>query len=468
MAPVHAEFSDVPSTHWARPYIDGMVRRGYVSGYPDGTFKPSNAVTRAEYASMINGAYNLAGLATMPGRSTTAPFSDISNHWAKSAIDQAYRTGFLSGYSDNTFRPNSSILRMEAMVSLVGGLALPSAADTVLSRFSDQASLPTWARPSMAAALRARLLAAGSATVAELRPTAPITRAEAMVAIFQGRGNYGGEVALRSRNLQGTCSTDAVCANGQLCNAVAGSGTHKFCTLPARASCPGCSLPVLMYHDVVETNATGDEVTRAQLTAQLDWFNANGYKTLSLEESIRYMLSGVNPYPGKKPLLLTFDDGYIGNYDIAFPLLRDRSMKAVYFIHTAYVGVVTSKDHLDWNEIRNVEASGLISVHSHTRTHPVNPDLSALTFAQVEVELRGALEDHLVKGRTAPLEVAYPRGSYDDEVKQIAVWYHRSGFRVASAAALLTADPLAIPRIGINSATTLSVLQDLLARAPIN
>lgn len=462
-----AAFSDVPASHWARPFIDAMVRRGFVSGYPDGTFKPNQAVTRAEFAAMISGALNLAALSTVPGRAGTPPFTDSAGHWARDAIAQAWRTGFLSGYPDGSFRPDSGILRMEAYNALAGGLGLPAAPDTLLSRFTDQASVPAWARAGLARALQARLPGTGSGTVAELRPAVAITRAEAMVAIFQSRSHDGREIKLRSRQLQGSCSSDAVCASGQLCTPVSASGSHGFCAVPTRTPCSGCTLPVLMYHDVVERNAAGDEVSRAQLAAHLDWLEANHYRTLSLEQALRYMLTGVNPMPGFKPVLLTFDDGYIGNFTIAFPLLRDRGMRAVYFVHTAFVGVLTGKDHLDWNEIATVEASGLITVHSHTRNHPVNPDLNALNFAQVELELRGALDDHLARGRSLPLELAYPRGSHDDEVRQIAGWFHRSAFRVASAPALLGADPLAIPRIGINSQTTTSVLQSLLSRPAI-
>lgn len=467
-APAQTEFSDLPRNHWARPFVDGLVRQSILSGYSDGTFRPNTSVTRAEFAAMLSAGLNLNALSTLADRNGNPPFTDINGHWARESIILAWRKGFLSGYADNTFRPAAFITRVEAYASIAGGLALPAAPDSILGRYTDQAQVAAWARPTVARAVQARLPATGSGSVAELRPSAQLTRAEAAAALYQARVHDRREIHLHSSALQGSCSNDAVCALGQVCNTVAGSGTHRYCVVPTRASCAGCNLPILMYHDVVETNPRGDEVSRAQFDAQLRWLTANNYQSLSVNEALRYLATGVNPYPGKKPVLITFDDGYIGNYTIAFPLLRSLRHRAVFFVHTDFVGVVTSKDHLDWNEIREVEQSGVVEVHSHTETHPVNPPLNQLSFSRIDQELRGAMRDFLNNGKPGPLTIAYPLGSYNDTVKQVAGWYHRAGFRVASAPARLTADPLALPRIGINSSTTISQFAQLLQRAPID
>ncbi|MCU0756502.1 MAG: S-layer homology domain-containing protein [Xanthomonadales bacterium] len=467
-ASAQTEFTDLPRNHWARPFVDGLVRQSILSGYSDGTFRPNTSVTRAEFAAMLSAGLNLNALSTLADRNGNPPFTDINGHWARESIILAWRKGFLSGYADNTFRPAAFITRVEAYASIAGGLALPAAPDSILNRYTDQAQVAAWARPTVARAVQARLPATGSGSVAELRPSAQLTRAEAAVALYQARVHDRREIHLHSSALQGSCTNDAVCAMGQVCNSVGSSGSHRYCTVPTRASCTGCNLPILMYHDVVESNPRGDEVSRAQFDAQLRWLTANNYQSLNVNEALRYLATGVNPYPGKKPVLITFDDGYIGNYTIAFPLLRTLRHRAVFFVHTDFVGVVTSKDHLDWNEIREVEQSGVVEVHSHTETHPVNPPLNQLSFSRIDQELRGAMRDFLNNGKPGPLTIAYPLGSYNDTVKQVAGWYHRAGFRVASAPARLTADPLALPRIGINSSTTISQFAQLLQRAPID
>jgi hypothetical protein len=94
--------------------------------------------------------------------------------------------------------------------------------------------------------------------------------------------------------------------------------------------------------------------------------------------------------------------------------------------------------------------------------------LGGLPADRINAEFRGALEDFRRNRLNHSMEIAYPEGSYSSLSKQIAARYHRSAFRVSSAPARLTADPLAIPRIGINAATTPEVLAGLLARAPVD
>lgn len=101
-----ALFSDVEN-HWAKASIDAMVSAGYMKGYPDGTFRPDGKISRAEFAQMIK--------AMDKANSARAPFKDIEGHWAQAAIAQAYGNGRIKGYPDGTFRPNNEITRAEAV-----------------------------------------------------------------------------------------------------------------------------------------------------------------------------------------------------------------------------------------------------------------------------------------------------------------------------------------------------------------
>lgn len=92
---------------WYSKGISDMTSRGYLKGYPDGTFKPNEKITRAEFATMI-AKYDI-------DNSATAPFSDIKSHWAKSDIDKEYGNLRLDGYPDGTFKPNNPITRAEAV-----------------------------------------------------------------------------------------------------------------------------------------------------------------------------------------------------------------------------------------------------------------------------------------------------------------------------------------------------------------
>ena len=102
-------YTDVTSTHWAKEAIDKVTASGWMSGYPDGSFKPDKTLTRAEMASIID---RLLVNAPNVGEG----FPDTSGHWAKEAIGRVRAAGIMNGYADGTFRPNQPLTRAEAVV----------------------------------------------------------------------------------------------------------------------------------------------------------------------------------------------------------------------------------------------------------------------------------------------------------------------------------------------------------------
>ena len=106
--PEPANFPDVGSSHWANGHIGAVVSQGIMNGYPDGTFKPDNPMTRAEVAAVIASAYNLTQ------STSTNPFSDLNqNHWSFSNVMALMDNYVISGYPDGHFRPNNSMTRAE-------------------------------------------------------------------------------------------------------------------------------------------------------------------------------------------------------------------------------------------------------------------------------------------------------------------------------------------------------------------
>ena len=104
------EFPDVQEGRWSYEAIAAFANAGYVVGYNDGTFKPSGAITRAEFVTIIN-----KFAADLPKHSGSH-FTDIDGHWAEeSIISSAVDWSWVTGYEDNTFRPNSRITRAEAV-----------------------------------------------------------------------------------------------------------------------------------------------------------------------------------------------------------------------------------------------------------------------------------------------------------------------------------------------------------------
>ena len=101
-------YSDVAATSWYNTAVSTLSSMGIITGYPDGTFRPNAAITRAEFAA-------IAARFDSNGDKTTAKFSDIATHWAKDEISIAYNNGWITGYPNSTFGPQRDITRAETM-----------------------------------------------------------------------------------------------------------------------------------------------------------------------------------------------------------------------------------------------------------------------------------------------------------------------------------------------------------------
>ncbi|MDZ8108700.1 MAG: fasciclin domain-containing protein [Nostoc sp. DedQUE12a] len=181
--------SDVTSDYWARPFIQTLADNNVISGFPDGTFRPNQSVTRAEFAALIQKAF---GNQNRIRQLSAGGFSDVpAGYWAAAAIQNAYEIGFLSGYPGNVFRPNQQIPKVEAIVSISNGLGL-SASDTSIlnTSYSDASTIPNYAVSSVAAATQANLVV-NYPDVKQLNPQQPLTRAEAAAILYQALVRQG-------------------------------------------------------------------------------------------------------------------------------------------------------------------------------------------------------------------------------------------------------------------------------------
>ena len=111
-------FSDVPLDYWAFDWIEAIASAGITSGYPDGTYRPGNPVTRAEMAVFLLKGMN-AGTYEPPAPDSSHPFSDIAGHWAEDWMEELYDVGLTSGYPDGTYRPQNQVTRAEMAVFLL-------------------------------------------------------------------------------------------------------------------------------------------------------------------------------------------------------------------------------------------------------------------------------------------------------------------------------------------------------------
>lgn len=118
--PVAAAAPDLPQNHQFYEEMTYLMEKGVITGYPDGTVRPDQQVTRAEATVMIG---RLQGL---DGAKRATPFRDVpAGHYASGYVAEAAEAGYILGYGDGTFRPNAPIIRgdMALILERVFGLA---------------------------------------------------------------------------------------------------------------------------------------------------------------------------------------------------------------------------------------------------------------------------------------------------------------------------------------------------------
>ncbi|WP_124114337.1 S-layer homology domain-containing protein [Paenibacillus xylanexedens] len=173
-----ATFSDV-SSHWSRDDVQDLASRLIVQGTGENVFAPDRSITRAEFTAVL-----LRGLGLHAPRSTeAASFTDVkTGSWYEDEVQTAVSYGLISGYADDSFRPNSEISRAEALTIVsramkLVGLAQADASETtsLLSTYSDSAKVQAWAAEPVASAIKQELVQGADG---KLMSDADISRAQ--------------------------------------------------------------------------------------------------------------------------------------------------------------------------------------------------------------------------------------------------------------------------------------------------
>lgn len=173
-------FNDA-ANHWAKEAVNDMGSRMVINGFEDGTFKPNQNMTRAEFAAII---VRGLGLRLENGE---APFSDIqSADWYNAAVQTASAFKLIDGFEDGTFHPNDSITREQAMVIIAKAMTISGLKDklklqgqdaaTLLGQFVDANKVSIWAKAGVSDALLAGIVTGRNGNILDSK--AYVTRAE--------------------------------------------------------------------------------------------------------------------------------------------------------------------------------------------------------------------------------------------------------------------------------------------------
>ncbi|HMA34911.1 MAG TPA: polysaccharide deacetylase family protein [Chloroflexia bacterium] len=228
---------------------------------------------------------------------------------------------------------------------------------------------------------------------------------------------------------------------------------------------PGVRVPILMYHYIRTNPAVPDRlgadlsIAPAHFAAQLDWLAAHGFQTITLDDLTAAIRHGA-PLP-RRPVILTFDDGYADFYTAAYPALAQHGFKATSFVITGKVG---RPGYLTWDQMRAMQASGLVQFEAHTVDHVELAHVSLLKAQYELIASKQALESQL---GTRVKYFCYPSGDYNAAVEALVTL---DGYQAA-----LTTHPglwhhpgdlLALTRVRIHGSDTLARFAAHLGLAP--
>ena len=203
------------------------------------------------------------------------------------------------------------------------------------------------------------------------------------------------------------------------------------------------TLGAVIFHEVspdhFDTPASSPDYFRDVLRM----IQLGGLKTVQASDVVHYL--STKQMPEQNTIAITFDDGWSGNYQYAFPILKEFGMKATAFVYTAGTNQGRPR-RCDWNDLKEMEDSGVWEIQSHTKNHLV---LTACDDTLLESELRDSLTDLMDHGFMKHSQIiAYPFGGSDERIFSFTkFWGYDAGFLAVSNGSIPKGtDPYAIPR----------------------
>lgn len=203
------------------------------------------------------------------------------------------------------------------------------------------------------------------------------------------------------------------------------------------------TLPVIEYDRISDSDCYDGCVTVSQFHNDLEWLKEHGYSTVSVADLLRFA-AGEADLPDK-PVMLTFDGGYLSIYRFIYPLLRQYGFCGVLFPVISCIDYAESENNrsaehsfMTWDEIKVMTDSGTMEIQNHTHLPHVESgektDLmkrkeeSLLSFRERVGDVLAAAQRDITYhiGKT-PVAIAYPEGEYGQEMKKIA---HEIGFKL--------------------------------------
>lgn len=326
-----AAFADMPAPeNWAHAGIDYCVANGLMYGVSKTAFAPGTPTSRAMIVCIL---WRQAG---SPTPKQENPFTDMRQKWYRDAVAWAAETGVVFGKDAKTFDPDAAITRQDMAAIFYryakNVLKLNVSKPAAITAFPDYSRVSRYAEDAMVWVYAEGLISGNveNGTV-YLEPKGSATREQA------------------ARVLMNFC---------------------KYLDSLQNTA----EVPVLMYHhlDPAADGSNSMIITPATFERQIQTLYDAGYTGVSIGDLQNYVHDGM-ALP-ERPVVITFDDGYLSNYEYAFPILQKYNMKATIFVIGSSVGHTEFyKDtnypitpHFGAAEMKEMLASGLIDIQSHS------------------------------------------------------------------------------------------------------
>ncbi len=417
-----AAFSDMEG-HWAAEAVTWCAEQSLVNGMDETHFAPEAGMTRAMLVTVL---YRLSGSGDgdAEAQEPEAQFADVpENSWFAPAVGWAARNAIVKGYSDTEFAPDVPVSRQQIAVILYryAAFAGRDVSHTAKPEFADVGQIADWAENAVGWAAAERII--GGRDDGCFAPEDAATRAEVTTILYRyatGKGLVPDPDSTPTPTPEPTPSPEPTPTPTQEPSpepTPTPSPDPEPTPDPDPVPVPDpepetASVPILLYHHIADSGDPSTTTSAALLEEHFQAILQAGYTPVSLSQLEEFVTSGT-PLP-EKPVCITFDDGYTSNYTLAYPLLKKYNIPTTIFVVGIHVGKSTYRNtdipitpHFGYLEAREMIASGLVDIQSHTY------DLHRWAEHETETPVRVNI-------------LRLPGESLDDYRKMLSLDIHRS------------------------------------------
>ncbi len=212
---------------------------------------------------------------------------------------------------------------------------------------------------------------------------------------------------------------------------------------------PEVAVPILLYHRFGPTAANAMTVRTTVFESHLQYLRENGYTVIPLRRLVDWY-RGRGPAPGPKSVVIAADDGHRSVYTEMAPLVKKYQVPVTLFIYPSAIS--NARYAMTWEELRELQATGLFDCQSHTYWHPnfkkERRRLSPAEFDQLATTQLRKSRDKLEKQLGTEVDLlAWPFGLYDDDLlTRAAAAGYVATFTIERRHATASSDVRRLPR----------------------